>query len=105
VAWALTRYAHFFDPEVEEIWAHLFALKTDEAIAYYRETHEPHVIPTNYAAWAHHLRNEPAAQNGACVLVNLHDGVTINACVGRVIPEAPRRETACYEEPRGPADR
>jgi len=99
VAWALLRYAHFFDPEVEEIWAHLFALKTPDAVAYYQEQHPPHCIPTNYAAWEHHLLNQPPKPNGACVLINLHDGVTINGFIGKVLDEAKRRSSCNFEEP------
>jgi SAM-dependent methyltransferase len=81
--WLFAKFPHLFDPEIEELWAHLYALKTDDAIQYYRKDHDPIVVGTTYSAYQHHLTDK-APEAGVCVLTDLIGGITMNGYIGRV---------------------
>ncbi len=87
VRWLFQRYSGFFEHEIEEIWAYLFALKTPEAVEQYRATHEPHIVGATFSAWRHHLKGCAPPTDGSCVMVDLCGGVTINGFIGRVMGE------------------
>ena len=57
--WVFARYASFFDPMIEEIWAHLYALKTPDAIKQYRATHQANIVGSEFVAWEFQYRGVP----------------------------------------------
>lgn len=84
IRWIFCHYPNFFDPEKEEIWAHLYALKTPEAIAQYRETHQSIVVGTTYAAWKYHVEDTAPTAPDADELVDLLSGESINGYLARI---------------------
>ena len=64
---------------------HLFALKTPEARTAYRLDHEPHIVPSCFTAWKHHLTGGPPPTDGSNSMVDLAIGTTINGFIGRVM--------------------
>jgi SAM-dependent methyltransferase len=80
----MKRFPEFFDPYIEEIWAHLYALKTQDAIDAYRLTHNPVVVGMTYAAWHHHVTDTPPPTDGTMTLVDLLAGEAVNGYLARV---------------------
>lgn len=82
--WLFTQLPSMFDSEVEEMWVHLSALKTPEALEHYTLNHQAFIVPVNYAAWGHHLLGRNAPQDGRVDLVNLNAGVVLNGFIGSI---------------------
>ncbi len=81
--WLFAQFPHLFDPEIEELWAHLYALKTDDAVQHYLKDHSnPVVVGVTYAAYEHHLTDKPPSDT--LQLRDLLEGVSIGAYIGRV---------------------
>lgn len=85
--WLFSKHAWFFDKEIEELWAHLYALKTDDAIQCYRQTHEPNIVGSTFVAWEHQVRGTAPPTNGMAQMIDLGQGVAVNGFIGRVIGE------------------
>ncbi len=77
-----SKHAWLFDKEIEELWGHFFALKTDEDIQTYRKDHEPHIVGSEFVAWKHHLTGKPEKDN---IMVSLGSGVSINGFIARIV--------------------
>jgi len=81
--WVFSLFPHLFDPEIEELWAHLYALKTDDAVQQYQKDHNPIVVGVTYSAWDHHLTDK--APGNALQLRDLIGGIAMNGYIGRVL--------------------
>jgi hypothetical protein len=81
----MKRFPELFDPYIEEIWAHVYALKGQEAIDQYRLTHNPIVVGTAYAAWQHHIHDTAPPTDGSNELVNLFEGEAYNGYLARIL--------------------
>jgi len=84
VRWLMAHYPNFFDPEKEEIWAHLYALKTPDAIEQYKASHQAIVVGTTYAAWRHQVEDRAPRPGEAGELIDLLSGESINAYLARI---------------------
>ena len=81
------RYSWFFDREIEELWVHLFALKTDEAQQYYLKDHPANVVAAEFCAWKHHLnpKSKLPDDGHSAIMVSLGSGVAVNGFINRVV--------------------
>ena len=85
VRWLFGRYSAFFDHEIEELWAYLWAIKTPEAREAYEKTHDANIVGAGFSAWKHHLAGTAPPKDGTVEMVDLGKGVVINGFIGRVI--------------------
>ncbi len=64
---------------VDELHVHLWALKTEEAVAQYRADHPGHCIQAAYGAWEHQLEGHRLLPEGRIPkLINIHEGYVVN---------------------------
>jgi hypothetical protein len=81
--WFFAQFPHLFDPEIEELWAHVYALKTDDAVQHYQKDHNPIVVGTTYCAYDHHLTGK-APEGETVKLRDILGGITMNGYISRV---------------------
>lgn len=85
--WVFVKHPWLFDREIEELWAHLSALKTPEAIQEYQKDHRAEVVSATFTAWKHHYTGSAPPTDGSNTMIDLCQGVTINGFIGRVLSE------------------
>ena len=85
--WAFGSYSMFFDREIEEVWAHLFALKGDEDIQHYMKDHPANVVPAEFCAWKHHLNPKwpSPTDDQPAIMCGLGTGVAVNGFISKVL--------------------
>jgi hypothetical protein len=82
--WLFSRHSWIFDKEVEELWAHLFALKTDEARQHYMKDRDSNVVGAEFVAWKHHLTGEQRGEGEQVCMVSLGSGCVVNGFIASV---------------------